>query len=105
MLARLFGANWKTSITAIGAAFLAGLTWLSSLSYDVGPIALVIPPKYKDKVALLAGIATLILWCWNGIAQKSKEVTGGSVQQTLEGNPAKPGTQTLVDITKQSTPA
>ena len=104
MLARLLGANWKTSVTGIGTAIFAGLTFLSGLSYDVGPIALVIPAKYKSTVTWIAGAATAILWCWNSIAQKSKEVTGGSIQQTLGGNPAAPGTQTLVDVTKQSTP-
>ena len=103
MLAKLFGANWKTSVTAIGTALFAGLTWLSSVSYDQGPIAMVVPMKYRGKVAFASGAATLLLWCWNGIAQKSKEVTGGVVQQTASGAPAEPGTQTLVDQTIKAT--
>jgi hypothetical protein len=39
---------------------------------------------------------------WNAVVQKDKNVTGGAVQQTLHGNYAQPGTQTLVDITQES---
>lgn len=102
-MARIFGANWKTSFTAAGTALSAGLTFLSGLSYDQGPIALVIPVKYKGTVTLLAGVATLILWVWNGIQQKSKDVTGGTTQQTASGAVADPGTQTLVDETIKAT--
>lgn len=83
---------------------MAVLTWLSTVSYDTSPLALVIPPQYKTKVAYVTGIATVILWVLNGIIQKDKTVTGGSVQQTLDGDVARKGTQTLVDITKESTP-
>lgn len=104
MLARIFGANWKTTVTASATALSAALTFLSGLSYDQGPIALVIPVKYKGTITLVAGVSTLVLWVWNGIQQKSKDVTGGRVQQTIEGNLAKPGTQDLVDLTLQSSP-
>lgn len=99
MLARIFGANWKTTVSAIGTALMAALTWLSTLSYDQGPIALVIPLEWKPWVVKIAGLATLALWIWNGIAQKSKEVTGGLVQQTVSGAVVEPGHQTLVDET------
>lgn len=103
-MTKIFGANWRTSVTAIGTAIFAALTWLSTVSYDTSPLALVIDPKYKPTVQWVAGIATLALWIWNGVSQKDKTVTGGSVQQTLHGDVAKEGTQTLVDITKDSTP-
>lgn len=83
----------------IGGTLGAALTWLSTVSYDQGPIAMVIPVAYKPTVTLCAGIATLILFCWNGIKQKDKNVTGGIVQQTASGAVADPGTQTLVDET------
>lgn len=98
-MAKIFGANWKTTFTAIGTALSAGLTFLSGLSYDQGPISMIVPIKYKGKITLLAGTATLILWVWNGIQQKSKDVTGGTVQQTQSGGVADAGTQTLVDET------
>jgi hypothetical protein len=104
-LAKIFGANYKTSLSAIGTAIFAAITFLAQVSYDQGPIATVIPVKYKSTVTLIAGACTLFLWFWNGIAQKSKEVTGGAVQQTHDGQLAQRGTQTLVDLTRQSPPA
>src|ERR1043166_1132061 len=85
MMARIFGANWKTTVSMIGGLIFAALTWLSNISYDQGPIALVIPIKYKSTVTLVAGIASLLLFAWNGIRQKDREVTGGSKKQDLCG--------------------
>jgi hypothetical protein len=99
---KLLGANWQTTVSMIGGTIGAALTWLSTVSYDQGAIAAVIPVKYKGTVTLIAGFATLVLFVWNGIQQKTKSVTGGSVQQTLSGNLAAPGTQNLVDITAQA---
>jgi hypothetical protein len=99
MLTKLFGANWKTTWSMIGATLMAALTWLSSLSYDQGPIAMVIPIEWKPWVTKIAGIATLILFAYNGIRQKDKAVTGGHIQQTVSGAVAEPGTQSLVDET------
>jgi|GEM_PF-6258322 len=104
MLAKIFGANWKTTASMIGGTLMAALTWLSSVSYDQGAIAMVIPPEYKPWVAKLAGIATLILFAYNGIRQKDKAVTGGWKQQDMSGAPVKEGAQNLVDLTKQATP-
>jgi hypothetical protein len=96
---KILGANWQTTVSMIGGTLGAALTFLSTVSYDQGPIAMVIPMKYKPTVALIAGIATLILFCWNGIQQKTKSVTGGVTQQTVSGAIAEPGTQSLVDQT------
>lgn len=103
MLAKIFGANYKTTLSAAGTAIMAGITWLSTISYDQGPISMVVPLKYKGHVAWITGVATLILWIYNGIQQKSKEVTGGTVQQTTNFTPAEQGTQTLVDETVKAT--
>lgn len=96
---KLFGPNWKTTVSMVGGVIMGALTFLSTVSYDQGAIAMIIPMAYKPWVAKIAGAATLILFIYNGIKQKSKEVTGGSVQQTAAGNFAAPGTQTLVDET------
>lgn len=100
---KILGANWQTTVSMIGGTLSAALTWLSTVSYDNGPIAMVIPLKYKGTVTLCAGIATLILFCWNGIKQKDKTVTGGTTQQTVSGAVAEPGTQSLVDETIKAT--
>ena len=100
-LAKVLGANYKTTVSAIGTAIFATITFFAQLSYDQGPIALVVPVKYKRTVTLIAGLCTLALWIWNGIAQKSKEVTGGSVMQTMAGNIVPPESKPpLVETTK-----
>jgi hypothetical protein len=78
---------------------------LAALPYETGGIAEIFPPSWKQKILVISAIAAFALKVWNSIQQKSKEVTGGSVQQTLTGEVAKSGTQTLVDITKESPPA
>jgi hypothetical protein len=92
-------ANWKTSVSGIGGVVMAFIAWLSTLSYDQGGIALIIPLAYKPWVSKIAAIASLALLGWNAIRQKDKSVTGGMVQQTSSGAVADPGTQSLVDAT------
>ena len=104
MIMNLIGPNWKTSLSAAGTAIMAALTFLSTVSYDQGPISMVIPVRYKPTVALIAGLSTLALWIYNGLQQKSKNVTGGSVQQTYEGKFVEAGKQDLVDATLESSP-
>lgn len=96
---KILGANWQTTVSMIGGVLMGALTWLSTLSYDQGSIAMIIPIEYKPLVTKIAGIAALILFAWNGIKQKDKNVTGGVVQQTASGAVADPGTQSLVDAT------
>jgi hypothetical protein len=103
----LLGANWKTTITTIGTVIFATITFFSQISYDQGPIALIVPAKYKPIVTWIAGACTAFLWIWNGISQKSKEVTGGTVVQTTTGDIAPEAAQNrsvLIDATKQATP-
>lgn len=96
---KIFGANWQTSVSGIGGYFLAFVTWLSTISYDQGFIATVIPFAYKGYVTWIAAFCSLALLAWNAIQQKSKNVTGGTIQQTTGGAVADEGTQALVDQT------
>jgi hypothetical protein len=100
---KLLGANWKTTVSGIGAALFATLTILATLPFEMGDVANIFPLAWKAKIAVVAAISALILKVWNSIQQKSREVTGGPVQQTLQGNFAKVGTQTLVDATVRDT--
>lgn len=95
-------ANWKTSVSGIGAAIFSLLSILAALPYETGGIANLFPVEWKPKILQISIIAALILKIWNSTSQKDKNVTGGSVAQTLDGNIAKPGTQTLVDLTKET---
>lgn len=99
------GANWQTTISGVGAGIMFLLTVVAAMPYELGAIADLFPPSVKGKLAAWAAAATAILKIWNAIAQKSKNVTGGDTQQTLDGNLAKPGTQTMVDLTKEAKPA
>lgn len=92
-------ANWTTSVSMIGGVITGALTFLSTVSYDQGPIALIIPMEYKPWVFKIAGAASLILFIVNGIQQKAWNTTGGTKQQTVSGAVADPGTQSMVDQT------
>lgn len=105
MIARLLGANWRTTISGVGTALFAGLTALAGLPYELGNVADILPPPWKPIIFKVSLVCTIALKIWNSVVQKDRSVTGGSQQQTLSGNLAKPGTQTLVDVTAQSTPA
>lgn len=92
-------ANWRTTVSGIGAAIFGFLTILAALPYELGAVANIFPPQWKVRIALYGAIAAAILKVWNSIAQKDKKVTGGTVQQTVSGAVADQGTQTLVDQT------
>lgn len=99
------GANWQTTLSGIGGVTFEGLTILSGASYALGDIAMVIPASMKAKIFGASLCAQVLLKIWNSIAQKSKNVTGGNRQQTIDGDLAKPGTQTMVDATAAAPPA
>jgi hypothetical protein len=61
------------------------LRWLSSLTYDLGPIALLIPPEHKPVVAQVAALATLALSLLAAWGLKGRDVTGGTVKQGHDG--------------------
>lgn len=54
-----------TSIIAAGA--FAVLAALAGLSYDLGPIADVIPPTWKPIVLKVSGTAAAVLWFYGQI--------------------------------------
>lgn len=98
LLVRLFGANFKSSAW--------GLVTLVSGAVALHPEYVVfLPDTIEGWVKGICGIIALITGSAFVLQVKDKNVTGGNVQQTLDGAPAKPGTQTLVDITKESPPA
>jgi hypothetical protein len=103
VITRIFGANWKTTVSGVGAALFEALTVLSGLSYALGDVATVIPPTLKAKVLVVSLGSGFALKVWNAIAQKTKNVTGGTTQQTTTGAFADAGTQTLVDETVVAT--
>lgn len=96
MMAKLFGANWKTTVTG-GLQAVIGAIAMGTLTF---------PSDWKNpqQVALfflvLAGTFFGVKFA---MTAKDKEVTGGTTQQTVSGAVVEPGFQTLVDETVRGT--
>lgn len=89
---KIFGANWQTTLTGgIQAVITAIVTG-----------AVTFPSDWHNKQQVVV-FALAILGAFFGISfaalAKTKSVTGGTVQQTVSGAVAEPGTQSLVDQT------
>ena len=89
-MSKILGANWKTSVSGIGAAIFTMLGAIAALPYSFGEIASLMPPQWKGRVAVAGFAAGFILKVWNAIQQKDKSVTGGVIQQTADGSIADP---------------
>lgn len=105
LINKVFGANWKTAVSGIGSALFASLTVLAALPYDLGGVALLIPPEWKAKVVVAGTVAAFVLRVWNSISQKDKNVTGGVVQQTADGSMAAPASQDSSSSVEETTNA
>lgn len=101
---KIFGANWRTSVTGIGAALFGTLTVLAALPYEMGDAANIFPPLWKARVAAISAIAALLLKICNAVVQKDRSVVGGSVQQDLTGATVPEHKAELVETTKLATP-
>lgn len=89
LLARVFGANYKTFLTGAGAGLFSILTMLAALPYQLGEVATFIPPAWKSKVFVGAAVAAFILRMWNAYVQKDKDVHGGTIIQDNTGGAIK----------------
>lgn len=87
MIERIFGANWRTTLSGAGSAFTSFLTLLAALPYELGDLAAVIPPKWKAKVALAGMVATFLLRVIHSSAAKDARISGNG---TLEAPLRKP---------------
>lgn len=91
-MSKLLGANWWTTlwgcITVAAAAIVAKPQIIGFL-----------PDSWEPTVSGIALFVGIIAGGTFAAAVKSKEVTGGTVQQTVSGAIAAPGTQDLVDHT------
>lgn len=91
-MSKIFGANWQTTVwgglQAIFTAIVMG--------------TLTFPDDWSDhkKVAIFIGACiSTFFGVTFAVKAKSREVTGGTKQQTANGSLAEPGTQSLVDDT------
>lgn len=69
-------ANWRTSLSGIGAAFFSLLTIIAALPYQLGDVATLIPSEWKARIAIASAIAAFLLKTWNAIASKDAVVVG-----------------------------
>lgn len=76
LLERFFGPNWKVFFTGIGEGIMWLLTALSGASYQLGDVAMFIPPEWKAKVFITSAIAAAILRIIQSGMVKSKNVSG-----------------------------
>jgi hypothetical protein len=96
MLARIFGANWRTS--------LYGLATLVSGAIAAKPdMVNFLPDSVRGYIVGIAGFIAFVSGGAFVINAKDRQVTGGAVQQTVSGATADAGTQTLVDETVKAT--
>jgi predicted outer membrane lipoprotein len=100
----LLGANYKTLLSGIGIALFALLNALALAPTELGDFGMIIPPTWKAKILMVSLAAAFIMRILNAVHQKDKSVTGGSVQQTLGGDVAPVGTQSLVAETSKASP-
>lgn len=99
-MSKLLGANWQTTVSGIGTALFSALTALAALPYTLGDLATAIPPNWKPRIFAASLTATIALRIWNSVAQKDKNVTGGTVQQDQTGNTVPEHRAELVQMTR-----
>ncbi len=85
------GASWKTTLGGILNEALSVLTILSVAPYSLPPeITSIIPAKAKGIFLSICVTAKTIVGVWTWWNTKSKNVTGGELQQDAKGAIAKP---------------
>jgi ABC-type molybdate transport system substrate-binding protein len=70
--------NWKTTLSAAGAAVLSLLAAVAAAPAELGDVSTIIPAEWKAKVFAAAAISAFLLRVINGTWQKDKDVTGGN---------------------------
>ncbi len=75
-------ANWRTSLSGIGAALFTALTVIAALPYQLGDMATIIPPEWKPLVVKASVISALVLKIINSVCSKDASVVGnGTVME------------------------
>jgi len=98
MLAKLLGANYRTTLSNLVALLFATATGIAAAPGELDILPLALYP-YRVRIIAICGVIAFVSRMLNGQFQKDKTVTGGSTQQTVGGEVADAGTQTLVDQT------
>jgi hypothetical protein len=88
----ILGANWWTTLWGF-------ITVVAGVISARPSLVAFLPDSWEPNVSGIALLITAIAGTTFAVGVKSKEVTGGTVQQTVSGNAAAPRTQSLVDET------
>ena len=95
ILAKVFGANYKTMLTGIGSTLSSVLVFISLIPYTLPTeLSTIMSPALKPNVLLIAVVAKLVLGFWNSVVQKDKDVHGGTIIQDAKGEAVATTTQT-----------
>ncbi|NBW10145.1 MAG: hypothetical protein EBR82_19165 [Caulobacteraceae bacterium] len=76
LLEKLFGANYRTTITGWLETLCWLLTFLAAAPYTLGEVANILPPEWKATVFKVSGIAAGLLAFLNRSLAKDKTITG-----------------------------
>jgi len=96
-MTKLFGANWLTTLWG-WITIAAGAIALYPQSVEF------LPDSIEGYVKGIAGLVALIAGGAFAAQVKSRNVTGGTVQQTADGAVASPASSTSVQETKDAPP-
>jgi hypothetical protein len=103
-MGKLIGANYRTTLTNLVALVFATATAIAAAPSELDMLPTSLYP-YRGRIIAVCGIVAFVSRLLNGQFQKDKQVTGGTIQQTVNGNVAAPGTQSLVDETVKASVA
>lgn len=82
LFTRIFGVNWRTTISGVGSQIASALLAISLIPYTLPTdLANVLPPKLKANLFIGALAAKFILGFWNSLAQKDKTAAATDVTQ------------------------
>lgn len=67
--------NWRTTLSGIGAAAMAALGGIAALPYQLGDVALIIPPEWKARVTVASIVAAFVLRVIQSVVSADKAAT------------------------------
>lgn len=72
----VFGANWRTTLSGAGVAFMSLLAALAAAPSELGDISTIFPPEWKGRLFAIGAFSAWLLKLINSAMQKDRQVTG-----------------------------
>jgi hypothetical protein len=90
-------SNWKTTLSGVGAAFVAMLAAFAALPYQLGDVATLIAPEWKARISVAGFIAAFVLRVIQSItaADANPQSPATSVMLTMPVVQAPPAPATI----------